>query len=490
MAPFLSKKVLMITNVERGELNVFLATGASLMAADADLDLHLATFPGAQEAFPEGLTYHQINGIPMSEALEEHFTRKQGNANFPESFDEKPGFLNTQQAIKDAMSTSVPYTGRQMVDVFTSTVSIIKDVKPDLVVVDSLMSVGLTACYELGIKFICLGPNSIKEFAMASQPRAAGLWKFPALFSGFSFPVPWYKIPINLYYALSKIRAFKKDSQRKDVQSYLNAHCVVRTPVDLIRNRPEGVKILVSSLPELDYPLKVPAHIIPCGPVVRDCDSLHRTNPKLAEWLGNGQTILVNMGSLVKVSEQQAFEMARALKVVIDRFDQDTEKKRLQVLWKLQKKGKYSVFASECMLAHVLGREFSYDRIRVIDWIQVEPLSILRTGHVICSVHHGGANSFNEAIVTGIPQVVLPAWADNYDYAQRVELLGVGRCGNTTTKPRWASGELSRELLEVLVGERAAAIKEKAAHLQEVCRMHGSGADNAAMAILQECGVL
>ncbi|KAL6874556.1 family 1 glycosyltransferase [Trichoderma longibrachiatum] len=490
MAPFITKKVLMITNIERGEINAFLATASALTAANVDLDLHLATFAGAQDVLPKGATYHQINGLPMSEALQKYFIRTQGHANFPESFTKEPGFVNTQQAIKEATSTAVPYTGPQMVDVYTSIVSIIKDVEPDLIVVDSLMAAGLTACYESGIKFICLGPTSIKDFAVSSQPRAAALWKFPAPFSGFSYPVQWYHVPLNLYYTFSKARAFKKDNQRKDVQSYLNAHCVIRTQVDLIDNLPQGVKILVSSLPELDFPLKVPAHIIPCGPVVRTYAPLYKTSPKLAEWLANGKTILVNMGALVKISEGQAVEMARALRVVIDRFDQDTEKRRLQVLWKLQKKDKYSVFAPDCALTQVLGREFAFDRVRVIDWIQPEPLSILQTGDVICSVHHGGAGSFNEAIIAGVPQVVLPAWADNYDYAQRVELLGVGRCGNKTTKPRWTSEELSDEMLEVLVGDNAAVIKEKALHLQQVCRKNGSGAENAAIAILRECNLL
>lgn len=94
------------------------------------------------------------------------------------------------------------------------------------------------------------------------------------------------------------------------------------------------------------------------------------------------------------------------------------------------------------------------------------------------------------AYSAGVPQVVLPAWADNYDYAQRVELLGVGRCGNKTTKPRWTSEELSDEMLEVLVGDNAAVIKEKALHLQQVCRKNGSGAENAAIAILRECNLL
>lgn len=88
---------------------------------------------------------------------------------------------------------------------------------------------------------------------------------------------------------------------------------------------------------------------------------------------------------------------------------------------------------------------------------------------------------------TGVPQLVLPVWGLCYDYAQRVERLGVGRCGNPTTKPRWTAEELSRELLNVLVGDEAKAIKANAMAMKKICKQNGSGADCAAMAILNEC---
>jgi hypothetical protein len=180
MAPFRSKRILLITNVESGELNVFLAVAQSMRDADITVDLHLATTPGFQDDVPEGATYHQINGIPVMQAVKDRFNHQQDGVNLPMSFAKPPGFSNTRRAIRDAAAVFMPYTGRQMVDLFTSVVNIINEVQPDLVVVNSLMAAGLTACYHLDVKFICLSPNSIKEFAASEQPRAAGFWKFPA----------------------------------------------------------------------------------------------------------------------------------------------------------------------------------------------------------------------------------------------------------------------------------------------------------------------
>ena len=83
--------------------------------------------------------------------------------------------------------------------------------------------------------------------------------------------------------------------------------------------------------------------------------------------------------------------------------------------------------------------------------------------------------------------MVLPQWTDCYDYAQRVEMLGVGRCGSRTKKPSWSAHELSQALFEVLVGEKSDAMKQKAKKLADLCQSNGIGAANAAKIILAEC---
>jgi hydrogenase maturation factor len=44
-----------------------------------------------------------------------------------------------------------------------------------------------------------------------------------------------------------------------------------------------------------------------------------------------------------------------------------------------------------------LGNEMQAGRLRVVDWLTVDPLALLKEGNVVCSVHHGGANSFYES---------------------------------------------------------------------------------------------
>lgn len=87
----------------------------------------------------------------------------------------------------------------------------------------------------------------------------------------------------------------------------------------------------------------------------------------------------------------------------------------------------------------------------------------------------------------GVPQVVLPQWTDCYDYAQRVEMLGIGRLGNRTAKPLWTKKELGDVLSEVLLGKSSESIQRKASALAAVVKAKGNGAANAARLLLEEC---
>ncbi|KAG9716470.1 hypothetical protein KCU73_g15634, partial [Aureobasidium melanogenum] len=77
-------------------------------------------------------------------------------------------------------------------------------------------------------------------------------------------------------------------------------------------------------------------------------------------------------------------------------------------------------------------------------------------------VHHGGSNSYHEAILAGVPQVVLPVWIDTYDFAIRVEYLGIGIWGNRAAAPYAEGSELSKALVKVVDGDNSAAMSAKA----------------------------
>jgi UDP:flavonoid glycosyltransferase YjiC (YdhE family) len=84
---------------------------------------------------------------------------------------------------------------------------------------------------------------------------------------------------------------------------------------------------------------------------------------------------------------------------------------------------------------------------------------------------------------------VLPQWTDCYDFAERVEMLGIGKVGNKSTKPVWTAKELSQVVIEVTLSSKSHAYKQKAKELAQVCQDKGDGAVNAAKFLMQEINV-
>lgn len=190
--------------------------------------------------------------------------------------------------------------------------------------------------------------------------------------------------------------------QRKEITAHLknNLGINLKTAIDLQRGRPNDLKIAVGFLPELDFEGILPHNILPCGPILRSALPIEQSDPELGNWLSRGPTVYINLGSMCQIDEQQMVEMACVIKAVIDKF-QTSSQRPLQVLWKL--KTHKGVNTQNAKIVDILGQDIVADRVRIVDWVVSEPISILRTGNVICSVHHGGANSFNEAVVYVVP---------------------------------------------------------------------------------------
>jgi hypothetical protein len=212
--------------------------------------------------------------------------------------------------------------------------------------------------------------------------------------------VPWHLIPLNIYFIIFAVNTFRKDDHRHEVERYLAEHtgATLRTPLDLIRNRPTDLKILVSTLPELDFPLVLPDHVIPCGPIIRSASPISDVDRDLDNWLSGGPTIYINLGSICRLSEDQAAELAQALRIVLDASKTQSNGPQFRILWKIKKFGEYDILEEGCKLYKILGEEIEADLVKIVDWVEAEPIAILRSGHVVCSIHHGGANSYNEAV--------------------------------------------------------------------------------------------
>ncbi|KAJ5715441.1 uncharacterized protein N7483_012622 [Penicillium malachiteum] len=213
------------------------------------------------------------------------------------------------------------------------------------------------------------------------------------------------------------------------------------------------MKILVGSQPEIDFPLVVADDIYTCGPIYLGISSVEKKDPDLAAWLGKAPTIYVNLGSLVRLSEPRAIELAMALAVVLETLQGNIELPQYQVLWKIMKLEDYPLSGPDSKIASVLGKWMETDVVRIVEWFEADPSSILKSGNIACSIHLGGANSYHEA-------------------------------ASRTAKPLWTAPELSKVVLDVLVGEKSKEMKDKAT--AKAVKEKGPGAVNAARIILDE----
>ncbi|KAK1749816.1 hypothetical protein QBC47DRAFT_439886 [Echria macrotheca] len=506
MAP---KRVLLLTNSEHGQANVFLATSYALLTSfqHEDVEVHFASFPAIEKAVASTsdharrtnpsarpIVFHPIDGIDMVSAWSR-----------PELTAERESLktVDTVQLVyairrmKLLLKVTLPWNGPEFVQIMDSIGCILAATRPAVVAVDPAFSPALTALRHLRQNFIVLSPNSIKDFAMPMQPDGEPLWKYPCIGSPDTFPVPASHIPANiLLVLLAIILAGFFDSHRRAIETYVRTHTAgaarLTTLNDLSLNPGLGIRFLVANLPEMEFPLAVlPGYILPCGPMLRPYAPLEEADPTLAKWIARGPTVYVNLGTHLFLDENFAVEMATALRIMLERVRgvlwRDDRLQEIQVLWKLMRRGEYEVEGPGSRVGEILGEEMKSGRVKIVEWIDAEPLAVLERDTVICAVHHGGANSFLEAVSAGIPQVVLPVWMDTYDFARRAEILGIGRWGNQQTQGAVCRGdELGAALVDVLIGGRSSLYTARAKELAKLCKRSGGGRVVAARRILAE----
>jgi UDP:flavonoid glycosyltransferase YjiC (YdhE family) len=178
---------------------------------------------------------------------------------------------------------------------------------------------------------------------------------------------------------------------------------------------------------------------------------LVKTHPELATWLNTGPTIVINMGSHVTHATQQTAEIMAAVIACMQKNE------KLQVLWKLQSDNVPNLPAD------------LHSRLRIMSWLPSTPAAILTASTSICAyVYHGGSNSFHEAVAAGVPHVVCPVWLDTYDFATRVEHLGIGLWASRGCAPDVDSIGLRRALDKVISGVGAEQMRKKARSLAKV----------------------
>ncbi|KAL2259989.1 hypothetical protein VTK26DRAFT_6153 [Humicola hyalothermophila] len=505
----MTKKVILATNSEFGQANVFLAVGHALQAADSSVEVHFVSFspisPYVSEASEYSVasspgarpwTFHKLDGVTFADAI---MGGESGYDSFNCVLSRQPNLINTTRLLFDLNRYIIPWTGPEFVEIMKSFVRIADEIRPDLIMVDSLFAPALTACHHHKLDFLVLSPNTLRDFSSALQPWGALFWKYPMVGTALVFPIPWHHIPLNVFYVFLAIFRSLTDpalyAKRAHIQRETGAGEIVDMNY-LTLWQPSGAKILVANRPEIEYPMVFPPHLTPCGPMLRPVRPVSEVDPELETWLRRGPTVFVSLGTLLYLEEHEAAEIAGALQQLLDAVDRLRPDAiagvpgQLQVLWKLKNfkrtRGKHEYGTGPGTRIHgILQRALDSDRVRIVDWVKPEPGAILQTGTVVCSVNHGGANSFNDAVSSGVPQISLPCWLDCYDFGNRTEILGIGRWGNKKAKPRYTAQELGPILVDVVIGPKADEMRAKVKGLAKLLA-DKPGADVAAKFILGE----
>ncbi|KAF8551422.1 UDP-Glycosyltransferase/glycogen phosphorylase [Imleria badia] len=482
--------VLMLTYSEHGQSNINLATSYELALAGANV--HIASFAalGARVARlqelidrhasrsrgkPTGsVSFHECKGIAPS--LGAHIFERHGlhAATLPHPC----GVVGAVEGYAKVEAIFYPWSQEEYLTVIAVVKEIIATTKPDVIGVDKLFFAARDACRLAGKKFMIMSPTGLNESGAASaQPNLAVFWKYPAFASGFPYPLKWWQIPLNIYLFIRLILTSANSVNIKQNQA-------LRKSLGLKKSEP-GVPFICPALPEIDFLFPIiPEEIVLCGPIIMPFDPLEESDPALMKWLDNGPTVLINLGSHAVANGKFAREMVSAFRILLDYHDKKGGSSKIQILWKVKADSDIQKVIDE-----IVGKEIKEGRIKVVAWLDAEPVSILQHPNVVCTVHHGGANSFYEGVWSGIPHVVLPVWLDTYGYATRAEYLNIGISGNKTSSPGVRAEEFGRALVRVTGdSEEAVKFRTSAKRLKDVCRAKGNGRELATATILKETG--
>ena len=83
---------------------------------------------------------------------------------------------------------------------------------------------------------------------------------------------------------------------------------------------------------------------------------------------------------------------------------------------------------------------------------------------------------------------MLPVWYDTYDFANRVEYLGIGLWASKATAPHVDADDFSRAVMAVIdTGEEGRRRRARAREFGEVCRKAG-GRERACAKIIELVG--
>ncbi|KAH8162100.1 hypothetical protein CIB48_g6159 [Xylaria polymorpha] len=468
--PGRNNTVLFLTNSEFGLANVLVATAYALLTRYPEVEVHYASFPSmartleriseqARQKQPSArsIVYHKLPDLSFLDIV-----AMQGRETT--SVLHPPGHAGVKTIIRDMPYYTSPWSGEDHMRLFHKFTDIIDEVDPSLVVLDTSLRPAIHATRNSSRLHAFISPLTPVENFPLEQPYFSWLWKYPvSMGSGIPYPVPWAKLPENIYINMQYYYAMLRMSRFTDVKKYIASKGLTDS-VNWFNIRNEDVPFFTQALSGASIPVEVlPQNVTLTGPIMLSVSPAEEQAPALTEWLARAPTVLISLGSLFVWTENHATIMAQAI------ADTLAWRSDLQILWKFMKApydAEGATYGDEFMAPLLPYLESG--RLKIESWLEVQPVSLLETGHIVASVHHGGAGCYSEALGTGVPQLILPQWLDHYSFAQLAQNAGIGIWGCPDASPWWTADCLRDAFAMILGREPGDAIRSKAKYFGDI----------------------
>jgi len=396
----------------RGIGDIWLAsTDVHQSAIEANLDGQPSRFislgPGNLEAEPENWSDQTLRAITTRSALR--------------------NFMRVMYLCVDH-----DYRRRQ----YLRTLEVIDEVRPNLAVV-SMSSYGvIDAVTTRGVPYIGVVPGTVSQLYPQRLP-----WNYPTPLSG---------LPRNM----SPLQKVRNAAFRVGVLASVWDPRHVRANIDFFMTRKAEGLANPASVPTLyadgavallayfdfgfEYPFPgVPDNVKMLGAIIPRDLGAAPADPGLDQWLDSHESVAyVGFGTIMRPNSRQV----RAIVDAAARIGPEHH-----MLWKLSR-------SQQDLLPDKLP-----SNLRVESWVPSQ-FAVLAHPHVRAFFHHGGANSVQEGLYFGQPQLVMPFWMDNLDNAARVTDSGTGLAVAHFRNPsgRDIAAKLTRLLGQPRFRERAA----------------------------------
>jgi hypothetical protein len=383
--------VLFVTNEHPGFYNVHLSTLYSLLEKHPDIEIHYASFPKIAQRVQQisslaanrgskakDVMFHPLTGRGFVDSVEKEL----GNQTITTH---GPGLAAGDHFAKHMGTYVAPWPAEEYWTLYESCDRLIDEVDPAVIIIDTFFGPAVDAARDRKRLHALITPNILSDLLPAKQPAWTLFWKYPALGSGFPYPVPWSLVPANVYINFKIIRGMLHLPNVTAKKTFLKKKGI-KNPIDFMGLYRPDVPWLTQTLPGAHLPMVVmPRNVTLTGPInLAGTEELSSAARKLLEWTKK-PTVLISLGSGFKYVEYQARVMLEAMQRVLKETD-------VQILWKMDKLESFD----DQFLTSALQE--SAGRLRIEKWLDVEPPTLLQDGHIVAFIHHGGAGSFHDSI--------------------------------------------------------------------------------------------